>query len=414
MSNTSSTPSRPHASRGRWAGGVILLLALAAGFALWQHQATGNTTATDYVTRKVVRADIEQTVTATGILQPRDYVDVGTQVSGVLKTLHVEIGDAVQAGQLLAEIDPTVYLSRVEAGRAQLAGQKAQLAERRARLVFAQRQFDRQQALSADDATSTEELQLAEADLETARAQIVAIEAQIQQTESELRGDEANLGYARIFAPMAGTVVSLEAKQGQTLNANQQTPLILRIADLSTMTVRAQVSEADVTRLRPYMEAYFTTLGNPRQRWHGRLERVLPTPTIVNNVVLYDALFDVANPDGRLLTSMTAQVFFVVASVEAALLVPLAALQPLAATAHERGNERRTTVGTPTASRYRVEVLDNHGRVTERDISVGVSNRIQAEVLDGLVEGEQVLLGAHATNGSPGSLRNTPKRGMRL
>src|SRR5690606_13309838 len=217
--------------------------------------------------------------------------------------------------------------SRVDANRAQLQNQEAQLADRQAQLQLAQQQLRRQQNLMKEQATTEEALQTAEAAVRSYTAQIAALKAQMQQTQSELRGNEANLGYTKIYAPMAGTVVSQTAKQGQTLNANQQAPIILRIADLSTMTVQTQVSEADVPKLRLGMDAYFTTLGGGGQRWHGTLRQALPTPTVTNNVVLYDALFDVPNPDQKLMTQMTAQVFFVRASAKDVVIVPVSALQ---------------------------------------------------------------------------------------
>ena len=168
----------------------------------------------------------------------------------------------------------------------------------------------------------------------------MSIKAQMQQTESTLRGDEANLGYTKIYAPIAGTVVSQAAKQGQTLNANQQAPIVMRIADLSTMTVQAQVSEADVPKLHVGMDVYFTTLGGDNRRFYGKLRQIPPTPTVVNNVVLYDALFDVANPNQALMTQMTAQVFFVASSAKDAVLVPLAALRPVAAEGRARATAR--------------------------------------------------------------------------
>src|SRR5690606_15509230 len=142
------------------------------------------------------------------------------------------------------------------------------------------------------------------------------LKAQIQQIESSLKGEQATLGYARIYAPMNGTVVSLEAREGQTLNANQQAPMILRIADLSTMTVWTQVSEADVHNVRVGMEVYFSTLGSRDSFWRGALSQIPPTPEELNNVVLYTALFDVANPRQALMTKMSAQVYFVVAQSE--------------------------------------------------------------------------------------------------
>ena len=188
--------------------------------------------------------------------------------------------------------------------------------DRQAQLALADLQLTRQQNMMREDATSADALQTAEAARKSALAQQDSIKAQIQQTGSTLRGDEANLGYTKIYAPIAGTVVSQAAKQGQTLNANQQAPIVMRIADLSTMTVQAQVSEADVPKLRVGMDVYFTTLGGDSRRFRGKLRQIPPTPTVVNNVVLYDALFDVANPKQALMTQMTAQVFFVISSAD--------------------------------------------------------------------------------------------------
>jgi macrolide-specific efflux system membrane fusion protein len=214
---------------------AALFTAGGGGYVGWQAW-NGTSAVAQFTTAAVQRGDLEDTVTATGILQPRDYVDVGTQVSGQLKKLHVDIGQSVKAGQLLAEIDPTVYLSRVDGDRAQLQTQQAQLTDRQAQLALAEQQFQRQTNLMRENATTADALQSAEAVLKSAKAQIGVLNAQIEQTRSTLRGDEANLNYTKIYAPMSGTVVSLSAKQGQTLNANQQAPVVLRIADLSTMT----------------------------------------------------------------------------------------------------------------------------------------------------------------------------------
>jgi membrane fusion protein, macrolide-specific efflux system len=336
--NVSSGPgaARPRAARWRdWTrrhrAVVTLALALCAGAAAyyaWSAWAHPGNTAPSYATAMVQRGDLEDTVTATGVLQPRDFVDVGTQVSGQLRKLHVEVGDEVKAGQLLAEIDSTVYAARLDANRAQLRTQQAQLADRQAQLALAEKQHQRQVNLMRENATTQDALDTAAASLRSARAQIEVLRAQTEQTRSSLRADEANLGYTKIHAPMAGTIVSQNAKQGQTLNANQQAPIIVRIADLSQMTVQSQVSEADVSRLRVGMDVYFTTLGDPDRRWHGKLRQINPTPEVLNNVVLYNALFDVENTDGSLMTQMTTQVFFVTAQAKDAVLVPVSALRP--------------------------------------------------------------------------------------
>lgn len=353
---------------------VILLLLIAGGVAGWflsdnqveQHLPTAN----------VVRGDLQEKVTATGTLNPKNYVDVGAQISGQLMHLHVEVGSEVEAGQLLAEIDARVLEANVAASRAQLRAQAAQLRDRKAQLKLAGLHYQRQKALRKDEAVTEEAVQQAEASFLSSQAQVDQLQAQIEQNQSSLAADEANLEYARILAPMSGTVVSIKAQQGQTLNANQQAPVILQVADLTQMRVETQVSEADISRLNVGMSAYFTTLGSQGERWQGKLLRIEPTPVVENNVVLYNAPFDVENLEGKLLPQMTAQVFFIVAETKNALLVPTAALQRI----------KRNT--------YQATVLHDDGRQEQRQIKVGVNDRIQAEVLDGLSEGEALLLQA--------------------
>jgi macrolide-specific efflux system membrane fusion protein len=322
-------------------------------------------------------------------------------VSGQLKALRVEIGSAVKAGQLIAEIDPTVYLSKVEADQAQLRTQQAQLIDRQAQLTLAEQQHQRQVNLMKENATTQDALETAEAALGSAKAQIDVLKAEIEQTQSTLRGDEANLSYTNIYAPMSGTVVAQSAKQGQTLNANQQAPVIVRIADLSTMTVQAQVSEADVAGLRPGMPVYFTTLGDATKRWHSTLRQINPTPETVNNVVLYDALFDVDNRDGALMTQMTAQVFFVAGEAKGAVVVPVGALRPAGASGGPgRRGQRTGDAAAPDDPRSRfansaavVRVVSADGTVEPRDVRVGLVNRVSAQILSGVDVGERIAVG---------------------
>ena len=426
-----TTPPSRRPTRPNWGRRALLILVpalVAGGWYAWPQVFGKRDPLTAYQFSTVQRGDIEDVVTATGTLQPRDYVDVGAQVSGQLRKIHVEVGDTVNAGDLLAEIDPTVYRARVDASRAQLKNLRAQLKDREAQLALAQIQLRRQRALMAEDATTKESLQTAEASAKSAEAQLEAVRAQIEQIESTLRGDEANLQYARILSPMAGTVVSITARQGQTLNTNQQAPVVMRIADLSTMTVQTQVSEADVSRLKLGMDAYFTTLGGSGKRWQGKLEKIEPTPTVTNNVVLYNALFDVLNPDGLLMTQMTAQVFFIVSQAKDVLLVPLAALsqgaprapQPSPSAAPANGAGRGMGAGAGpgrsggvvaagTGPRQgTVKVADERGGVQERKVELGVANRVQAQVLSGLAEGERVVSGLVVGAGS-GRPQMTPR-----
>lgn len=322
---------------------IALLIVLVAGGSYWGWKKFyGKKDPREiYQVAEVQRGDIQDLVTATGTVQPLEYVDVGAQVSGQLKKLYIEVGSVVKEGDLLAEIDPTVFLATVDARRAGLRNQLATMKDRESQLALATLQYNRQKNLMAADATTAESLQTAEATLRSAKAQIDALQAQIEQTQSTLRADEANLNYAKIYAPMDGTVVSLTARQGQTLNANQTAPTILRIADLSTMTVQTQVSEAEVGKLRKGMEVYFTTLGSQGRRWYGALRKVEPTPTVTNNVVLYNALFDVPNRNQALMPSMTTQVFFIAATAKDALLVPTAAVTTSRGSGNAGGRRER-------------------------------------------------------------------------
>jgi macrolide-specific efflux system membrane fusion protein len=458
-----TNPGSAQGQRGwpRWLVAGAVAVVVAGGVGYWWFSRGDAEGLDDLLTAQVARGDIESSVTALGNLQPRDYVDVGAQVSGQLKKLHVAIGDTVKQGALVAEIDAVVLSAKVESTKAQLAAQRAQLIDREAQVALAEDKYQRQVQLKADDATSEEAFQSARQAFDSARAQVSVLKAQIQQTESTLKGDTATLGYSQIYAPLAGTVVSITAREGQTLNANQVAPIVLRIADLSTMTVWTQVSEADIPKLRLGMEAYFTTLGNPDRRWTGKLRQVLPTPELNNNVVLYTALFDVDNPDGELKTQMSAQVFFVIDSVSDVVSVPAAALhawvppegeagkpgaEPGAGAAPDAAAPAGEVPAVPPAAgasgtrpsreefaqmrregrlpqgmgrgregnrngagrRPRVQavtVITADGEQQERRVVVGLTNRVDAQVLEGLEPGETIVTGkrsATRTNQGPG------------
>ncbi|WP_372056412.1 efflux RND transporter periplasmic adaptor subunit [Tistrella mobilis] len=320
----------------------------------------------------VVRGTIERTISALGVVEPRVFVDVGTQVSGQLRAVHVGVGDAVTRGTLLAEIDPRIYETRVTGGEARLLNLEAQLRQAKAERDLARLREARIRRLFQHRAASREEADTSAANLAIAEAAIAAIDAQLREARSTLDGDRTNLSYTRILAPIDGTVVSQTSVVGQTLNANQTSPIILRLADLATMTVRAQVVEADVVRLAPGQPIRFSTLGRPDRVWHSRIRQILPTPQTLNDVVLYDVLIDVANPDGALMTSMTAQVFFVLDQAVDQPIIPLSAL--------DRGTD---------GDRVHVRLAD--GRHEVRRVTIGLAARGRVAVTSGLDVGEIVL-----------------------
>nr|WP_314875681.1 efflux RND transporter periplasmic adaptor subunit [uncultured Pseudomonas sp.] len=390
--------SRSTTTRHRVLLGGLGLLALGSVLAWASLPLAGAPVSTVAVTR----TDIESSVTALGTLQPRRYVDVGAQASGQIRKLHVEVGDPIRQGQLLVEIDPSTQQARLDAGRYSIDNLKAQLAEQRAQFQLAQQQQQRQRALAAAGATRAEDLQSADAQLKVTQARIDMYQAQIRQAQASLRSDEAELGYTRIFAPMDGTVVALDAREGQTLNAQQQTPLILRIAKLSPMTVWAQVSEADIGKVKPGMSAYFTTLAGGKRRWTSQVRQILPIPpkpldqtsqgggspasasagTTGSQVVQYTVLLDVENPDGALMAEMTTQVFFVAGQASQVLTAPLAAFDD----------------GKAEGLRL-AQVVRRDGKIEQREVRTGLSDRLRVQILDGLAEGEQLVIGAPSASG---------------
>ncbi|WGT32086.1 efflux RND transporter periplasmic adaptor subunit [Pseudomonas atacamensis] len=366
---------------------VALCLIPVIAVAAWQVLPPGRDAV---ATVQVSRGDIENSVTALGTLQPRRYVDVGAQASGQIQKIHVEAGDTVKEGQLLVEIDPSTQKAKLDAGRFSIENLKAQLQEQRAQHDLAQQKYQRQQKLAAGGATREEDVQTARAEVRATQARIDMFQAQIRQAQASLRSDEAELGYTRIYAPMSGTVVAVGAREGQTLNAQQQTPLILRIARLSPMTVWAEVSEADIGHVKPGMTAYFTTLSGGTRRWSSTVRQILPVPprpleqnqggsptsgrSGSERVVLYTVLLDVDNADHSLMTDMTAQVFFVAEQAQDTLTVPTAALQP-----------------SSRPQWQRAQIVAANGDIQAREVRTGISDRLRTQVLEGLAEGEHVL-----------------------
>ena len=369
----------PLQRRGVWLIGALLV----AGAGWFGYHWVFGKAAVRYTTATVQRGDVESTVVAAGVVQPVKYVDVGAQTSGRLKSLKVKRGDQVVENQLLAEIDPVLADTALTAAKATLENITSQLKVKQAQLVLATAERTRTDELLAKQLISTDERDIAKSAYDVATADVASLSAQVKQVAAAVDTASANVGYTKITAPMAGEVVSITTLEGQTLNANQQAPTILRIADLSTMTVWAQVSEADIVRVKPGQSVYFTVLGQPR-RWTGAVRQILPTPELINNVVFYDVLFDVPNPDHQLEIQMTAQVFIVLAQVNGVLAIPTAAIGNAGEGAH-----------------IDVQVLKPDGSLEQRAITLGIKSEVSAEVTSGLQEKEQVVLPGTTTPSSP-------------
>lgn len=353
----------------RWL--LLALLVVLAGFWLWRQL---NAPVPHYQTLIVRPGELSQSVLATGKLDALRKVDVGAQVSGQLKTLSVSIGDKVKKDQLLGVIDPEQAENQIKEVNATLMELRAQRRQAEAERKLASVTLGRQQQLVKNNLVSRQDLDSAATELAVKEAQIGTIDAQIQRNQATLDTAKANLDYTRIVAPMAGEVTEITTLQGQTVIAAQQAPNILTLADMSTMLVKAQVSEADIIHLKPGQKAWFTVLGDPDTRYEGKLKDILPTPTKVNEAIFYYARFEVPNPQGVLRLEMTAQVHIQLSGVKNVLTVPLASL------------------GDPVGdNRYKVKLLRN-GEVRDREITLGMRNDTDAEVTKGLEAGDEVIV----------------------
>lgn len=368
--------------------------------------------APEVITAEVERTSLEDTVLASGTIKSERDVNVGAQVSGQIKKLHVDLGDQVKQGQLLAEIDSTTQANTLRNAEAQVALLQAQLQAKEALYRQAEITFKRQQGLFKLDAASQAELDAAEATLATTRADINALQAQIKQATISVDTARVNLGYTRILAPIDGVVTGVIAEEGRTVNAVQSAPTIIKLSRLDSVLIKAQISEADVVRVKPGLPVYFTILGEPQKRYEAKLRAIEPSPeseqvdtstkattstsSSTTAAVYYNGLFEVPNPDGKLRVAMTAQVFIVLAKADDVLAIPASALG--------KRNRKDDT--------YTVRVLEGEPggvqRVVDRQVKVGLNNRVQAQVLSGLKEGERVVVGEASVGGASGGSRRPP------
>jgi macrolide-specific efflux system membrane fusion protein len=385
-----------------------LIAALCAGvvavYVFWAW--TGHAPTPNYSTAKIGKLDIEDTVLAAGVLQPIRQVDVGTRATGQLKLLKVRLGDHVRAGDLLAEIDSLLQENELRAQQANLASLEAKERAALARLRKARLEWERQQGLIHGAATSRRDLESAEAEMQADEADLASLGAQIAQAKSLVKTAEANLSYTKIIAPIDGEVVAILTKEGQTVVAAQIVPVILKLAKLDAMTVKTQISEADVLNVKAGQPVSFTIMGAPDKRYSARLRVVESAPssyseplaqqaaaqssgagTTVGAPVFYNALFDTPNPEGVLRIGMSAQVSIVQGVVKNAVAIPSSALR-------EQGSD----------GRFLVRVVGAKGREPEeRRVRIGVNNHSFAQVIDGLKEGEEVILGDLPAANGPGS-----------
>lgn len=349
----------------------ILIILIAGGFWFFNREEAP----VSYMTEDVQRGTLEKKVMATGKLDALQKVDVGAQVNGQLQTLNVKEGDFVKKGDLLAVIDPVKAQNVVIEAEQTVSEIRARLKQAEAEYAFAQATYQRRLALSKTQVISKQDVDEARRNMEVQRAAIDTSKAQLARNQATLDTARNDLQYTNIRAPMDGVVTELKTLQGQTVIAMQQAPTILSLADLDTMLVNAEVSEADVVYLKPGQKATFSVLGAPDKSFSGVITDILPKPQKINDAIFYYARFEVPNPQHVLKLDMTAQVTIALENRENVLKIPLAAL----------GKEISPT-------EYEVQVLVN-GQPETRQVTLGTRNDVEAEVVKGLAEHEKVVTG---------------------
>ena len=368
----------------RWLKWIALLVVVGAGGAGWL---VFSAPAKDEVPRTtpVARGNVEETVLASGVIQASSLVSVGAEVSGRIKTLNVQLGDDVKTGDVIAEIDSLNQENAVKAAQASLANTEAQKTIQAANLAQARTALERAEKLSPQKLISDADLQAAQLAVQTADGQLQSIEAQIDQAEINVEAAQLNLDRTKIVAPSDGTVVAMSVEVGQSVNANNSSPTIVKLANLDKMVVKAEISEADVPRVEPGQKVYFTILGDPDTRIDATLRAVEPAPDSIASddtssstsatAVYYNGLFDVDNPGHKLRISMTAQVTIVLKSADKVLTVPASVL----------------TRKGPDGS-YMLPVWDQKKDAIEpKKVTIGLNNNVTAEVVAGLEEGDLVI-----------------------
>jgi HlyD family secretion protein len=425
---------------------VVAGLLVAAGLAAWLWKGRDGSRAEQKLeTAKLERGRIVAKVTASGTLSAIVTVQVGSQVSGRVAALHADFNSAVRKGDLIAEIDPQLFQAAVDQASANLMAAQGNLARARAQAADAGRQAERARQLAAQKLVAQADLDTAQANADAAAASVQAAEGTVAQARAALSQARVNLAYTDIRSPTSGTVISRNVDVGQTVAASLQAPTIFVIAeDLAKMQVDTSVAEADVGRLRDGMAATFTVDAYPAQVFRGTVRQIRNAPTTVQNVVTYDAVVDVANPELKLKPGMTANVTFVYAEKDDVLKVPNAALRfkpppgfggeangrPAAPAggagkaapagsggqAPAEGGARpagQAAGGGPGAGRAGVEARDRRTVWVLRDskptpvrIRTGISDGSVTEVLEGeLQAGDQVVTDATGPNPFAAAMR---------
>lgn len=384
---------------------ILLGLAVAAGAAYYFFSSNSKQEIT-YLTESVTRGNVEKTVVASGSVESVNEVDVGAQASGKITKLYVKLGQEIKKGEMIADIDSTTQINTLNTKKAALVSYQAQLKAKKTAYDVALSSYNRLSKLYTQKATSLDSLNTAKSTLDNAKAEMEAIEANIKQAEIEVNTAETNVGYTKITAPMDGTVISVPVSEGQTVNANQTTPTIVTIADLSKMKIKPEISEGDITKVKAGQEVSFTILSDSQTVYHSVIDSVDPANTTTSDssstsslssssssttsAIYYYANVLIDNPDRTLRIGMTTENNIKIANAKDVLLISNMAIQK-------------------RDGKSFVNVLNDKNQPEPREVEIGVQNDFKTEIKSGLNEGEKVIVSQVANGEQVGSMPRGPR-----
>ena len=386
---------------------ILLGLLIAAG-AAYYFFSSNSKQETTYLTESVTRGNVEKTVVASGSVESVNEVDVGAQASGKITKLYVKLGQEIKKGEMIADIDSTTQINTLNTKKAALVSYQAQLKAKKTAYDVALSSYNRLSKLYMQKATSLDSVNTAKSTLDNAKAEMEVIEANIKQAEIEVNTAETNVGYTKITAPMDGTVISVPVSEGQTVNANQTTPTIVTIADLSKMKIKPEISEGDITKVKAGQEVSFKILSDSQTLYHSVIDSVDPANTTITDssstssstnssssssttsAIYYYANVLIDNPDRTLRIGMTTENNIKIANAKDVLLISNMAIQK-------------------RDGKSVVNILNDKNQPEQREVETGVQNDFHTEIKSGLNEGEKVIVSQVANGEEVGSMPRGPR-----
>ena len=328
-----------------------------------------------YVTKPIAKATITQVVEASGTIKPINTVAVGTQVSGTVQKIYVDYNSVVKKGELLAELDPSLFQANVDQSKAKLNNAKATLARTQAMLNYKKNNYQRYKHLYEKHYVSRDDVELAQANYLQAKAELDSANADVKASSAALENNLTNLRYSKITSPVDGTVISRAVDEGQTVAASYNTPTLFEVAkDLTKMQIETSVSEADIGRIKVGQEATYTLDGYQDKKFYGEVTQVRLASTTTNNVVTYTVIVSVDNTEGFIIPGMTANVSIKVGEAKDVLVVENRAFK-FSMDDAKKYEKQGIWILTPSgAKRYEVEIGlsdDNKSQIISKDIKVG-------------------------------------------